>query len=256
MTEDVVVNSAALEPLFAPWEEPVKHRVKADQPGQPAKVVNGRRPSQITIAQNLRGAVREWREGFYGGASETTMYLLNHWFNRSHRITTDEGESFDFHYYFCQREAIETLIYLKEVRGINCLSQITADFGGASAELAALGITEEEDAWSRYAFKVATGAGKTKIMSLAIVWSYFHALRKSDSQMAKHFVTIAPNLTVYERLREDFRPADGGQDIFDTDPLIPSEWRGDWNMAVILQDEASGASSGGTLYLTKYTPTL
>jgi len=70
-----------------------------------------------------------------------------------------------------------------------------------------LGITEEEDAWSKYAFKVATGAGKTKIMSLAIVWSYFHSLRESDSDMAKHFAIIAPNLTVFERLKEDF--ADG-----------------------------------------------
>ena len=250
MTEDVVINPTALEPLFAPWEEPIKHRVKADKPGQSAKVVNGRRPSQIAIAQNLRGDVREWRDGFYGGASDTSMYLLNHWFNRSHRKITDEGEEFEFHYYFCQREAIETLIYLKEVRGINCLSQIVAGFGGASAELAALGITEEEDFWSRYAFKVATGAGKTKIMSLAIVWSYFHALRESDSPMAKHFVVIAPNLTVYERLREDFKPVDGGPDIFYADPLIPSEWLGDWNMTVVLQDEASGASTGGTLYLT------
>lgn len=246
MTEDVVVNPTALEPLFAPWEEPIKHRVRADKPGEPAKVVNGRRPSSITIAQNLRGSVREWREAFYAGASDTTRQLLDHWFNRSHRKTTDEGEEFEFHYYFCQREAIETLIYLKEVRRLECLSQVVAEFEGASAELAALGITEEEDAWSRYAFKVATGAGKTKIMSLAIVWSYFHSLRESDSEMTKHFVVIAPNLTVYERLKEDF----GDGKIFDEDPLIPSEWRGDWNMSVVLQDQTSGAATGGTLYLT------
>jgi type III restriction enzyme len=121
---------------------------------------------------------------------------------------------------------------------------------GADAEVAALGITEEEDAWSRYAFKLATGAGKTKVMSLAIVWSYFHALRESGSDMARHFVLIAPGLTVYERLKDDFRPGDGRSDIFDSDPLIPPEWRGDWNLSVVLQDEASGASSGGVLYLT------
>jgi type III restriction enzyme len=91
--------------------------------------------------------------------------------------------------------------------------------------------------WSRYAFKLATGAGKTKIMSLAIVWSYFHALRESDSELARHFVVIAPNLTVYERLKEDF----GGGKIFDADPLIPVQWRGDWNLSVVLQDEAGGA---------------
>ncbi|MCY7274088.1 MAG: DEAD/DEAH box helicase family protein, partial [Phormidesmis sp. CAN_BIN44] len=151
-----------------------------------------------------------------------------------------------FRYFFCQREAVETLIYLKEVRRIESLSQIIAEFGGTNAELQALGITETEDAWSRYAFKLATGAGKTKVMSLCIVWSYFHALRESESEMARHFVVIAPNLTVYERLKDDF----GNGRVFDTDPLIPPEWRGDWNLSVVLQDEASGAATGGTLYLT------
>jgi type III restriction enzyme len=97
---------------------------------------------------------------------------------------------------------------------------------------------------------MATGSGKTKVMSLAIVWSYFHALRETDSPMARHFVIVAPNLTVFERLKEDFKPDGGGPDIFDTDPLIPVEWRGDWNLTTVLQDEASGASTGGTLYLT------
>ena len=194
--------------------------------------------------------MREWREGFYAGASDTTRYLLDHWFNRSHRSTTPAGEDYEFRYYFCQREAIETLIYLKEVRNLHCLSAVIADFGGADAEVAALGTTEEEDAWSRYAFKLATGAGKTKVMSLAIVWSYFHALRESDSDMARHFVLIAPGITVYERLKDDFRPGDGRPDIFNSDPLIPPEWRGDWNLSVVLQGEAAGASVGGVLYLT------
>lgn len=68
--------------------------------------------------------------------------------------------------------------------------------------------------------------------------------------MARHFVLIAPGLTVYERLKDDFRPGDGCRDIFDNDPLIPPEWRGDWNLSVVLQDEAAGAASGGVLYLT------
>jgi type III restriction enzyme len=68
--------------------------------------------------------------------------------------------------------------------------------------------------------------------------------------MPRHFVVIAPNLTVFERLKEDFRPEGGGPDIFIKDPLIPPEWRGDWNFSVVLQDEATGASTGGALYLT------
>lgn len=62
------INPSALEPLFATWAEPDKHRVKADKPGDPAKVVPHRRPSPIIIAQNLRGLVRDWREAFYAAA--------------------------------------------------------------------------------------------------------------------------------------------------------------------------------------------
>jgi hypothetical protein len=162
------IDPTILEPLFAPWAEPNAHRVRAEKVGDPAAIVQGRRASPIDLVSNLRAAVREWREAFYIGASDTTIQLLNHWFGRAHRQTTADGEDFEFRYYFCQREAIETLIYLKEVRRLESLSQIIAEFGGATAELQALGITEDEDSWSRYAFKLATGAGKTKVMSL---WS-------------------------------------------------------------------------------------
>lgn len=246
MTPTPVINIGALEPLYNSWEEPNSHRIRADRPGDPAKIIKGRRPSTITIAQNLRSEISQWRESSYFGVSDTTRHLLDHWFGRSHLRTTPAGDEFEFRYYFCQREAIETLIYLKEVRKNACLSQIMADFGGPDAEIAALGVTESEDAWSRYAFKLATGTGKTKVMSLAVVWSYFHSLMESDSEMARNFVVIAPNLTVFERLKEDF----GAGKIFDEDPLIPPEWRGDWNLSVVLQDEVSGAATGGTLYLT------
>ena len=243
---DPIINPGPLEPLFGPSDIPTHHRVGSKIPGGPAEVKKGRRPSPITIVQNLRRHVSEWREAQYGGASDTSIELLNHWFGRDHHVTASTGESIPFSYYFCQREAIETLIYLYEVRGIYTLSSIIAEFGGPDKEVAALGINPDEDLWPKYAFKVATGAGKTKIMSLAIVWSYFHALRESDSPLARHFIIIAPGITVFERLKEDF----GNGRIFDQDPLIPVAWKGDWNMSVVLQEEASGASTGGTIYLT------
>jgi len=243
---DVPLNISAFEPLYLPWEEPHSHRIRAAKPGDPAVIQKGRRPSNIQIAHSLRQVVSEWRQNDYPGVSDTSRELLLHWFGRDHRIETPSGETVPFYYYFCQREAIETLIYLMEVRQLNSLSGLTAEFGGQFSELAAAGITPEEDQWPRYAFKVATGAGKTKIMSLAVVWSYFHALRESDSPMARHFLVVAPNLTVFERLKEDF---ENGK-IFDRDPLIPPTLRGDWNLTVALQDEASGAATGGTLYLT------
>lgn len=245
MPEDSV-NVAALEPLFAPWEEPNRHRTRAERPDEPAVVQKGRRPSSIAIANNLRPALDEWRRNEYVGASDTSRELLNYWFLSDHRLVNGSGEPQEFHYYFCQREALEAFIYLLEVRNLCTLSEFTAEFGGANADLAAQGITPEEDLWPRYAFRVATGAGKTKIMSLAITWSYFHALRESNSPMAKNFLVIAPNLTVFERLKQDF----GEGRIFDSDPLIPPGWKGDWNLSTVLQDEASGATTGGTLYLT------
>ncbi|MBW2096855.1 MAG: DEAD/DEAH box helicase family protein, partial [Deltaproteobacteria bacterium] len=245
-----IINPAALEPLFAPHEEPNFHRVRAERQGKPAKVEKGRRPSSITVANNLRSFVKDWREADYAGASDTTRELLFHWFEQDHMVETADGDRIPFGYYFCQREAIESLIYLWEVRSIRSLSNIISEFGGDDRETAALGVHPEEDRWAKYAFKLATGTGKTKVMSLAIVWSYFHSLRESDSPLARHFVVIAPNLTVFERLKEDFRPEGGGSDIFSKDPLIPVAWQGDWNLSVVLQGEAAGVATGGTLYLT------
>lgn len=114
-TPGTEINPSALEPLFAPHEEPTSHRVRGDA-GGPAKVVPHRRPTPIAIAQNLRGTVRSWRATDCLGVSDTTRELLHHWFGRDHVLATGSGEKLPFRYYFCQREAIETLIYLSVER--------------------------------------------------------------------------------------------------------------------------------------------
>ena len=73
------INISALEPLFAPHEEPNRHRVRADTEGQPARIVTGRRRTPIAIAQNLRPLLNAWRDNDYPGASDTTRELLHHW---------------------------------------------------------------------------------------------------------------------------------------------------------------------------------
>ena len=80
-----------------------------------------------------------------------------------------------------------------------------------------------------------------QVMALAIVWSYFHRLYEPGSTLARNFILIAPNLIVFERLRSDF----GSGSIFLKDPLIPPEWRADFDLQVVLQDEASPPSSTG-----------
>jgi type III restriction enzyme len=247
---DSAALAAVIEPLFGPSDPPDRHRTKAKVEDGPAEIVKGRRPTPIPIAQNLRSALADWRHAQYAGASETSRVLLLHWFHNDHEKRGVDGESRPFAYFWNQREAIETLVYLYEVRRLRTLSGITGAFSSADAERAALGTSPDDDRWPRYAFKIATGAGKTKIMSLAIAWSYFHALREPDSDLARDFVLVAPSITVFERLKEDFRPAAGGKDVFDADPVIPPQWRADWNVSVLLQDEPSAASTGGTIYLT------
>ena len=249
---DLIVNRPVLRPLFSPNQEPNQHRIADNIEKYQAKVIPSRRPSQQAIVNCLRREVGEWRKYSYPGASETSRRLLSYWFSNAHQITDPyHGNKIEFRYYFCQREAIETLIYLIEVRQVRSLAGLISEFDNREdKETIIQGINPEEDSWPSYAFKLATGTGKTKCMSLAIVWSYFHNLYEIDSSLACHFVILAPNLTVFERLREDFRPEIGGQNIFDKDPLIPPEWRTDWNFSVVLQDEPMGASAGGILYLT------
>jgi len=249
MTSSLLQEAAALEPLYAPSDVPNRHRARSKKGGLP-EVRSGRRPSPLAVVQALRQEVSDWRGAYYVGASETSRALLSHWFLGEHEIRSTAGARYPFSYYFCQREAIETLIYLYELRRVRTLSSLSAEFGGPEAEVAALGVSPEEDEWPRYAIKMATGAGKTKVMSLAIAWSYFHSLYEPGSDMASSFLVIAPGITVFERLKQDFRP-ENGPDVFSSDPVIPPAWKGDWNVSVVLQDEVSTSNAaGGVLYLT------
>ncbi len=56
-------NASALEPLFKPWEEPTMHRLPNPQPGQPAIIAPGRRPSKVPLVRALRAEVDAWRRG-------------------------------------------------------------------------------------------------------------------------------------------------------------------------------------------------
>jgi type III restriction enzyme len=239
-------NVAALEPLFKPWEEPIRHRLPNPTPGGPAVIQPGRRPSKCPLVRGIRAEVDGWRRGGYAGVSETSRTLLNYWFNSEHEITDDEGNAIPFRYHWAQREAIETIIYLYEQRGIRNVASLLTEFGEGKLDDLASGIPPEEDRWPRDCCKVATGGGKTKVMSLAIVWSFFHRLKEPGSDLAQHFAIIAPNLTVYERLKDDFENCA----IFYKDPLLPEEWKSDFQVQVVLQDEPGGASTTGTVYLT------
>jgi type III restriction enzyme len=188
------------------------------------------------VVNGVRARVDAWRAQEYPGASDTSRRLLSFWFEDDH--LDQAGEPFRF--YFCQREAVETFIYLAEIARVRAITDLL--------EYAESGMMVEpgEAKRARLAFKMATGSGKTMAISLCVVWSYFHAVYEPDSPMATSFLVIAPNLIVFERLTGDF----GDGITFRRDPLIPPEWIDEFELSVVLQDELSPVTGRGALYLT------
>lgn len=186
----------------------------------------------------LRKLVAEWRENNYPGITPTTRILLNFWFSTDHRLPT--GQLFTYH--DAQREAIETLIYVYEVAKVRNRKDLLEQYVSGKADLHLPGYDE----FARYCTKMATGSGKTKVMSLAIVWQYFNAVRENDNDYAKTFLILAPNVIVFERLKSDY---EGGR-MFRADPLIPREFKIFWDFDCIMRGEAERAPAEGMLFLT------
>ena len=83
------------------------------------------------LVDKVRRGVTAWRAGGYAGASATTRSLLKYWFERDHFIYGEDGPSL-FRWYFAQREAVESAIWLYEVAGArDPLSLIAYDRTGA-----------------------------------------------------------------------------------------------------------------------------
>ncbi len=186
----------------------------------------------------LRKQVAEWKANGYQGVTRTTRTLLNYWFFADHKLPT--GQLFKYH--DAQREAIETLIYVHEIAKIRSRKDLLEQYAPASSQVR----LPAYDEFARYCTKMATGSGKTKVMSLAIVWQYFNAVRENEDDYAKTFLIIAPNVIVFERLKSDF---EGGR-IFNLDPLIPRELKISWEFDCIMRGEAERAPADGTLFLT------
>jgi type III restriction enzyme len=199
------------------------------------------------LVDRVRRGVFDWRANGYAGASETTRALLRWWFQHDHFTWGPLGPEGLFQYRFGQREAVESAVWLYEVEGArDPLSLIRYDSIGAVSA----GMFDE--VWPRYVLKLATGAGKTKVMSLLIAWSYFHRLYEEGSALSTNSLLIAPNIIVLDRLRTDF---DGGR-IFSADPVIPENgwqgrtWRDDFQLTVHVQDDLGHVAPTGNLFLT------
>jgi type III restriction enzyme len=185
----------------------------------------------------IRKAVKEWRAKKYKGATDTTKALFNYWFATDHR--RPDGQAFQ--YYGAQREAVETVAWLYEVEKIRRHRDLVEHF----AKTPGIHVLQYDD-FARYAIKMATGSGKTKVMALMVAWQYLNAVAEGSDEYAKTFLIIAPNVIVFERLRSDF----GGGRVFKTDPIIPPELRIFWEMDFYMRGDPERASSLGALYLT------
>lgn len=185
----------------------------------------------------IRQAVESWRASAYKGATGTTKILLNHWFLTEHRLPGGRP----FRYYEAQRQATETLIWLYEVAEARRHRDLIERFATATG----LHVLQYDD-FARYAVKMATGSGKTKVMALAIAWQYFNAVAEGRDDYARTFLVVAPNLIVFDRLRADF----AGGKIFRLDPVIPPELKIFWELDSYTRGDAERATSQGALYLT------
>lgn len=251
---------------------PPEAHLRKKEGSEDFEVVPGRRPSDLLLVEGLRDAVSGWRKGGYEGATEVTRRLFNFWFDEDHAV----GASGVFRYYFGQREALETLAYLVEVEGVRDAADLVNRFGQVvypegtqqafgedeiPIETAVSGrrrlrryvpdlekVTTQDlppEGLSRYALKMATGSGKTVVMAMAAVWSYFHKRQVPDSPLSDNFLIVAPNVIVYQRLEKDF----GAGRVFHELPLIPPEWRPRWDLKVILRGEGTEPDPSGNLFL-------
>lgn len=253
-----------------PWEKPTSYLVKDNTATTGwREETSGRRPSRLLLVPKIRAAVDAWRAGGYEGASEVTRRLIEYWFEEDHEVP---GFGVPFRYYFCQREAFETLAWLVEIAGItdaqaliqayaevhkrdlvtdNIAFQTTMDgrrqIRRYVPELDAEGVQDlPPKNLRRYAFKMATGAGKTWVMAMVVVWARFHKERVTGSPLSTNFLIVAPNVIVYQRLERDL----ASNRIFHELPLIPPEWRDAFSQKVILRGDAAGPDPSGNLFLT------
>lgn len=161
----------------------------------------------------MRIDLRDWRAADYPGVARVTRRLLEWWFERDHERRTSGLRLF-----FCQREAIEAVIYLYEAKNRRKLDN-------------------PEEAL-RYALKLATGTGKTVVMALLIVWSTLHSEKVSGSSLSRNFLILAPNLTVRDRLRDSLLPhgEEGERSYYEVFDLVPPEYREAFQPKVMIRN--------------------
>lgn len=201
--EQPVINS--------PFTEPDRHFRFTDE-GITNEIIIGRRPSSYFIpipkakkrggqmvfdtewtqdrveenpmVNKIRQRVAIWRQGGYQGITPITARLLAYW-------TNPEREKKLF---FCQIEALETVIYATEVASKFGDGWLEDDLRRANAT--------SNPGLLRLAMKMATGSGKTVVMAMLIAWQALNKIVKpQDGRFSDTFLLVTPGITIRDRLR-------------------------------------------------------
>lgn len=152
---------------------------------------------EIPLVNTIRERVKRWRASGYPGVTSITRRLLQYW--------QDPEERKAHPFFFCQLEAIETLIWLTEA---------------PEAEKVGIEIPGDGGAFSRWCSKMATGTGKTIVMSMIIAWQILNKVANAkDPRFSKHVLVVAPGLTVRSRLLV-LNPSDA-QNYYDAFHIVP-----------------------------------
>lgn len=170
---------------------------------------------QNEFVNQLRDQVRAWREAGYPGTAVVTRRLLEWWFERD-----EERKAIGKRFFFCQQEAVETVIYLYEVQNRRKMPE-TGDL-------------------LRYALKLATGTGKTVVMALLVTWATLHKRKVSGSSLSTNFLVLVPNLTVRDRVsgqpRGDGLDPTGEHNLYDAFEMVPPEYREEFHPNVLVRN--------------------
>ncbi len=212
---DVPVQPVERPILCSPYEAPSLHWHYDRVTGEATRMA-GRRPARywyktkdqaagqlslelaegqddlVTVNQ-LRSDVQRWRESGWEGATPITKELLRHWWSkdRARRL------------FFCQLEAVETVIYLSEILHSGRRPRFKPAFPFSDlAKLVDTPANPDLLPLIRYGCKMATGAGKTVVMSMLIAWAFCNRGRTpGDERFARGVLVCCPNLTILERLQ-------------------------------------------------------
>ena len=221
-----IVESRRTAEFITPIPKPRKRKGKAEQRQMPFDDGKGlstekQRYDPTPIINDLRRQVDRWRlipSPKDWRVTPETARLLQHW--RHHRFS-------DIRPFFCQLEAIETVIWLTEVAPRS--GKVSSSF---LEHLANANNAANPDLF-RLALKLATGAGKTTVMAMIIAWQTINAVRRPGStKFTRGFLVCTPGLTIRDRLRV-LQPNDPDS-YYASRELVPNDMLGDLERAKIV----------------------